>query len=408
VNGGAAQPLVVVTNWGAPGALLLGLLFLAVAAAAVVYWRLLAGPMRLSPAGLTALVAVGLALAWCVPVLFSSDVYAYAAYGEMARLGLNPYARVATGSDDALIRDAIVQWSGPSTSLRTGAFPICVYGPAFVLLAKVLVGALAPLGTLAQLQGMRAVASLALLACVPLAYSAFEGDRAARLRAAATIGLNPVVLWCAAEGHNDALALALVLAGFALVQRRYAAAGGAVVALSALMKLPGAAAAVALAVVDRRTRLGAAAGIAIAAVLSIPLFVGVATQLTPRGQYLPQASLQSVLAPLGPLPSLLLAAVLAAALTVRAVGLVRRARTEGWVYLGLAAWVLIPNPYPWYALWLVALAASAPRTRAASVALLLSFTSMLRYVPDAIAAPGAAAGVALGILATLPLFALLI
>ena len=25
-----------------------------------------------------------------VPVLFSSDVYAYAAYGEMARIGLNP------------------------------------------------------------------------------------------------------------------------------------------------------------------------------------------------------------------------------------------------------------------------------------------------------------------------------
>ncbi|MGA8326056.1 MAG: hypothetical protein WB757_08250 [Candidatus Cybelea sp.] len=400
VNAGATQPLVVVTDWGAPGALLLGLLFLAVAAAGIVYWRLLAAPERLSLVGLTSLVAIGLAIAWCVPVLFSSDVYAYAAYGEMARLGLDPYARVATATGDTLIRDAIAQWSG--------AFPICVYGPAFVLLAKVLVSALAPLGTVAQLQGMRAIASVALVSCVPLAYAAFEGDRAARLRAAATIGLNPVVLWCTAEGHNDALALAVVLAGFALVQRRLAAVGAALVALSALLKLPGATAAVALAVVNRQARLGAAAGIAIAGFLLIPLFAGFTTRLAPHGQYLPQASLQAVLAPLGPIPALLVAAVLAAALSARAIGLVRRAQPQGWIYLGLAGWVLIPNPYPWYAIWLVALAASAPRTRAASVALLLSFTSMLRYLPDAVATPSTAAGVALGVLATLPLAGLLI
>jgi alpha-1,6-mannosyltransferase len=400
VNAGATQPLVVVTDWGAPGALLLGMLLLAVAAAGIIYWRLLAAPARLSLVGLTSLVAIGLAIAWCVPVLFSSDVYAYAAYGEMARLGLDPYARIATATGDPLIRDAIVQW--------TGAFPICVYGPAFVLLAKTLVSALAPLGTLAQLQGMRAVASVALVTCVPLAYAAFEGDRAARLRAAATIGLNPVVLWCTAEGHNDALALAVVLAGFALVQRRLPAIGAALVALSALLKVPGAIAAVALAVLDRRARSGAAAGIAIAGFLSIPLLSGFATRLAPHGQYLPQASLQAVLAPLGPIPALLVAGVLAAALGVRAIGLVRRAQLQGWVYLGLAGWVLIPNPYPWYAIWLVALAALAPRTRAASVALLLSFTSMLRYVPDAVATPPPAAGVVLGVLATLPLAGLLI
>jgi hypothetical protein len=400
VNAAATQPLVVVTNWGVPGALLLGLFYLAVAAAGIIYWRLLAGPMRLTLVSLISIVAVALAIAWCVPVLFSSDVYAYAAYGEMARLGLNPYVRVAAPMDDALIRDAIVQWGT--------AFPICVYGPAFVLLAKALVATLAPLGTLAQLQGVRAVASVALVACVPLAYAAFEGDRASRLRAAATIGLNPVVLWSAAEGHNDALALAFVLGGFALARRHYATAGAALAALSGLIKLPGAMAAVALGVVDRRARLGAAAGLAIAVFLSTPLFVGVATQLAPHGQYQPQASLQAVIAPLGPFPSLLVAAALALALTVRAIRLIRAARAEGWVYLGLAAWVLIPNPYPWYALWLVALAASAPRTREASVALLLSFTSMLRYVPDAVAQPNAAAGAALGVLATLPLFGLLI
>jgi hypothetical protein len=399
VNAGATQPLVVVTDWGATGALLLGLLFLGVAAAGVVYWRLLATPERLSLLSVTSLAALGLAIAWCVPVLFSSDVYAYAAYGEMARLGLNPYAR-ATGIDDALIRDAIAQWSG--------IFPVCVYGPAFVVLAKILVSALAPFGTLAQLQAMRAFASVALLSCVPLAYAAFEGDRAARLRAAATIGLNPVVLWSTTEGHNDVLALAVVLAGFALVRRRLVAVGAAVTALSALVKLPGAVAAIALATVDRRARLGAVAGIVIAGFLSIPLISGVATQLAPHGQYLPQASLQAVVAPLGTISSLLLAAIVAAVLCTRGIRLIRSARPEGWIYLGLGAWVLIPNPYPWYATWLVALAALAPRTRAASVALVLAFTSMLRYIPDAVTTPAPAAGVALGLLATLPLAGLLI
>ncbi len=399
MNAGLAQPLVVVTEWGAQGALLLGLLFLAITAAAAPYWLALRRIDRLSLAGVTGIAVAALAVAWCFPVLFSSDVYAYAAYGELARLGLDPYVRVASGGDDALIRDALWQWSG--------SFPLCVYGPAFVLLAKAIVGALAPLGTLAQLQGVRAMGSLAFAACIPLAYAAFDGDRSARLRAAATIGLNPVAIWCAAEGHNDALALAIVLAGFALVRGRLVGLGAAVTGVSALVKLPGAAAAVALAFVDRRARLGAAAGIAIAAAFSIPLLRGVTTQLAPHGQYAPEASLQAVLAPFGPVPAWSLAGVASLALAVRAIALLRARRREGWVWLGVAGWALVPNPYPWYALWLVALAAMAPRTRVAAVAIVLSFASLLRYVPDAVGVPGQAVASALGILASLPLLWLL-
>ena len=73
---------------------------------------------------------------------------------------------------------------------------------------------------------------------------------------------------------------------------------------------------------------------------------------------------------------------------------------------GLAAWVLVPNPYPWYGLWLVALAGLAPRSRAGAVAILLSLTALLRYVPDAIAIPSPPIGVALGIAAALPLLGL--
>jgi hypothetical protein len=347
---------------------------------------------------LIAICALALACAWLVPVLFSSDVYAYAAYGELARLGQNPYAHVANASNDALLVDAVWQWGGP--------FPICVYGPAFVAVAKLVVAALSPFGTLAQLEGMRAIASAAFLCCVPLAYAAFSGDFCARLRATATIGLNPVAIWCAAEGHNDALALAVVLAGFALARRRNEAIGAAIVALSGLIKLPGTAAAIALGVVDRRARPGAAAGLALVAAFSVPLVRGISTQLAPHARYAPQASLAAMLAPLGYLPALLLTLAAAAAFGVYGVTLLRRNLTEGWICFALGGWMLVPNPYPWYALWLVAVAAIGPATRPGAAAILLSVTSLLRYAPDAVGMPNASLSVILGMLATLPVLVL--
>jgi hypothetical protein len=377
----------------------LGTLLAAASIVAFFYRRALqrAQPLRLE---LVLLLSVaGLAIAWFAPVLFSSDVYAYAAYGEMTRIGLDPYARAPLDTSDVVVRAAQWQW--------VSAFPICVYGPAFLGLARSIVTVFAPFGVLAQLDAFRAIACAAFLLCVMLACDVYRGDRATRWRAAATIGLNPVAIWCAAEGHNDALALAVVLAGFALVRRRVVGVGAAVAALSALVKPPGAAAAIALAVVNRRARIGAAAGIAIAAACSIPLFHGIASQLAPHGRYAPQASLQAVLAPLGPILAFALAATAALALATLGVASLRRGLDEGWIWLGLGAWVLVPNPYPWYALWLIALAAMAPRTRVASVAIFLSFTSLLRYVPDAIGTPSPPLAVALGIAATLPLLGLL-
>jgi hypothetical protein len=391
-------PLVVVTNWGVAAVPLLGGLLLACAAAAVAYWRALRKTQPVSLQTSCAWAVVALAAAWFVPVLFSSDVYAYAAYGEMARAGLDPYALAPVGAADALVRDAQVQWGT--------AFPVCLYGPAFVALARFLVTTLAPFGPLVQLDAFRVTASAAFLLCVPLAYFAFKGDRAERLRAAATIGLNPAAIWCAAEGHNDAIALAAILAGFVLVNRRLLNAGAALVALSSLIKPPGIAAAIGLAIAQRRARIGAVTGIAIAVALSSPLIVGVATQLAPHGTYAPQASFQAIFFPLGTFVSCAAAVVAGALLARRGVALLRGRFVEGWIWLGLAGWVLVPNPYPWYALWLVALAALASRSRAGAVAIMLSLTALLRYIPDAIALPSPALAVALGIAAALPLVGL--
>ncbi|MGC1381413.1 MAG: hypothetical protein WA814_10385, partial [Candidatus Baltobacteraceae bacterium] len=223
-----AQPLIVVTNWGLFGAAMLGVFLLALAVAALPYRKAARNAASASPWLALTASALALAAAGTMPVLFSSDVYAYAAYGELARLGTSPYVHAALGRADALVTAAQWQWGN--------ALPVCVYGPAFVALAKAVVGATAAFGTLAQLNGTRALACASFLLATPLAFAAFPGDRAARLRAAATIGLNPPAIWCAIEGHNDAIALAIVLAGFYLVRRGFSGTGAAVAALSALVK----------------------------------------------------------------------------------------------------------------------------------------------------------------------------
>ncbi len=391
-------PLLVATDWGSRGAVAVGALLAVVAIGSCLYWRMLARRRQYRLPAILLWSSAAVAIAWFSPVLFSSDVYAYAAYGEMARTGFDPYVRAPAAAHDLLVRAAQVQW--------ITAFPICVYGPAFLALARAIVTIFAPFGMLAQLEAFRAFASASLLCCAMLAYAAYPGDRVTRLRAAATIALNPVNIWCAAEGHNDALALAVLLGGFALVRAQRMQIGAAIVALSALIKAPGLAAAAALAIVNARARAGAMLGIAVTALFSIPLIEGVATQLAPRGAYAPQASLQAIVAPLGASVALTVAIAAAAVLAARGLKLLRRRSDEGWIWLGLGAWMLVPNPYPWYALWLVALAALAPRTRAGTVAILLSLTSLLRYVPDAIGLPSGALAVALGVAAALPLVGL--
>ena len=398
-----AQPLAVATNWGAYGAALLVVLIAGLATAGLAYARTAESPAQ--PARTAILCALALAAAFAAPVLFSSDVYAYAAYGELARIGANAYAPAPHLPGNALLAAAAWQWSD--------ALPVCVYGPAFVLAARTIVELFAPLGALAQLDALRALAAGSLLLCIPLAYAAFPGDARARMRAAATIGLNPAAIWCAAEGHNDALALAVVLAGFALVRRGLVSTGSAIAALSALVKLPGAAAALAFAAVHPRARPGALAGAALAGAFSLPLAAGLFHGAAAHGTYAPQASLQALvhavalfaLHSAGPATAVAVSAAVLAAAVVGAGGIarIRRGENDGWVRLGLAAWLLVPNPQPWYGVWLVALAALAPATRAATVALLLSFTSLLRYAPDAGATPvWPLAIAALGIAATFP------
>lgn len=371
-----AQPLVVATNWGAAGALVWSITAATIAGAAFFYWNALQGAAPRAWALFAASGAAMLAGLFWLPLL-SSDVYAYAAYGEMARLGLDPYVHHALGGD-AIVAAARWQWSG--------TLPICVYGEAFVALARAIVTALHGLGIAAVLDGFRLLSMAALLAC------GFAALHLRDERSAAFIALNPLALYEAIEGHNDTVMLAIVLAGFVLM-RRSPLLGTALAALGATVKAPALAASWAVAW-ERRSGAqlaGALLGTVVVAAASLRLLLGVRTTLAPHAHYAPYASVQS------------LAPVLAAAL---ALAVLARARSvaepvDRWTLVALAAWLAIPNPYPWYALWLIALAAFVTDRRIVVAVLAVSAASLLRYLPDAAGVPAPALALGLGIAALL-------
>ncbi|HEY1977520.1 MAG TPA: hypothetical protein VGG89_13275 [Candidatus Baltobacteraceae bacterium] len=409
-----AQPLVVATNWGAYGRTIFGVLFAMIAIATITYFHVIRNlwdhdDRYAQRAGwIAVLSALGMIFAWFVPYLLSSDVYAYAAYGELARLGHDPYAHAALPAGDPVFDAAIWQWGNP--------LPICVYGPLFIVVAQAVITLLHGFATVVQLDGLRAIAMLSLLLCIPLAYAAYPGTPFQRGVAAFTIGLNPVAIWCAAEGHNDALALAVVLGGVALARNGQPFAGAAIAALAGTVKFQGVFGAIPGSMAQGRARIGAALGAVAALGASIPLLHAVTTELAPQGRFAPEASLEALVKPLAfavmhndaavTILTSMVAAIGALACVARGVARLRNGRLEGWLYFALGAWLLIPNPYPWYSLWLLPLAAVVPNTRPAAVALWLSLFSVLRYVPDAVGAPTPAGAAILGAIATLPFLAL--
>lgn len=411
-----AQPLVVVTNWGSYGRTIFCVIFAMLALATIAYVHVVRNlwdddeRYALRAGSIALLAAIAAIAAWLIPVMLSSDVYAYAAYGELARLGHNPYGHARLAANDPVFEAAIWQWGNP--------LPVCVYGPFFIVIAQLVLTALHAFGTALQLDGLRALVVISLLLCIPLALAAYPGSRFQRGVAAFTIGLNPVALWCAVEGHNDALALAIVLAGIALARNGQPFAGAAVAAFAGTVKLPGILGAVPGSMLGRRARIGAALGAIATLALSFPLLHAVTMELAPQGRYAPEASLEAIVKPLAfivvhndgaaTIVTWAVAAAAALACVLRGIARLRASRAEGWVYFALGAWLLIPNPYPWYSVWLLPLAALAPNTRPAAVALWVSLFSVLRYVPDAIGAPAPPAAAVLGAIATLPFVALLL
>ncbi len=112
-----AQPLPVATNWHDFGRTLWLLCFGCILVAIVPYFAVLGGILRRTErphvATIVGIACLALAAALTMPVIFSSDVYAYAAYGVMDANGVSPYAHASLSIHDPLIQAAIWQWSNP-------------------------------------------------------------------------------------------------------------------------------------------------------------------------------------------------------------------------------------------------------------------------------------------------------
>ena len=310
------QPLPVVFGWRAFGLGVWAILAVTWVAAAWSADRLLRSESRPGAIAVVAAGAIAGALAW--PIVASSDVYAYASFGLRAIAGHSPYGTLEGSSANAIDRAAIWQWGS--------TLPPDNYGPAFNVLAAGIVAASQANPAIA-LCAFRLAACSAFGACSVLLWFVVKREQAP---AAIAFALNPLAVWTAAEGHNDFYALLAVLAGL-LAARRVPAAGGALAALGALVKLPAIVAAVVavrLAGPGRgRFAIGVAAGTAVAAAWCFPLFAAMAERAA------------------NPPP-----------------------------------WPTAPLLYPWYAVWLLPLLSAYGATRRAS--LWASAATVVAYVPD--------------------------
>ncbi len=320
------------------------------------------------------------------PPLLSSDVFNYIDSGRLdAIYGLNPYLAtpLARPADPAFALTGMA-WAGSPS----------VYGPGFTLLAS----ALAPLGVAAQLWILKALAALASLACTALVWACARRLGRPPLKAALFFALNPIVLVAAVGGaHNDLLMVLLMLLGvrLALGERTrpavVAVVGAVAVKLTAALVLPF------LVAGSERPRRGGAAAAAVGASVALAL-AGVAlfgtaslhlTQTLSAGATRHVGELRSVpgfvagyagVGPIGPLARAALGAACLAA--VAALGW--RALSGRMPWLTATCWsvlaVLVTSTRlePWYAVWLIPLAAVSGdrRVQRASHALLLAIASI--------------------------------
>jgi hypothetical protein len=182
---------------------------------------------RLSPVLVLGCIAALNALILLGPPLASTDVFSYQFYGRMGGLyGIaNPYlAGPHAVAGDPLYQYIGSKWVGTPT----------VYGPVFTALSYVL----APLSIPASVFAYKAIAAVSSLTIVALVWNGARLRGVDPVKAAALVGLNPlIVLYGVGGGHNDLLMLAPMVAGIVLILQRRDRLGAGSIVLGAAIKV---------------------------------------------------------------------------------------------------------------------------------------------------------------------------
>ena len=353
--------------------------------------------------GRTVLMAIAAlhAVVLLAPPLLSTDIFSYQAYARMGQLfGFNPYL----SGPHAIALDPLFQYIGAKWSYIPS-----VYGPVFTAFSYVL----APVSIAASIIAYKAVATIASLGIVVLVWKAARLRGLDPVKAAALVGLNPLlVVYGVGGGHNDLLMLlALVGAVYAILLYRERLGGGLTVLalgikLTAGLLLPFAIAAGG----PRRGRgrrhdllVGAGAALALLISLSYAMFgPGVINLFATVQQSQSEGDWHSIpgfvsrlgLPTVGHIVGYTLAAVFVG-ITAWLVRRVWRGQTDwidgaGWATAAML--VAASSLEPWYVAWLLPLAALGSDRRLFRTAIAMTcvvlVVLMVGYIPHGVSIPG--------------------
>jgi hypothetical protein len=348
---------------------------------------------EISPRVVLLAIALLHAFVLLAPPLISTDVFSYQAYARMgAQYGVNPYL----SGPYAIRLDGVFPYVGAKWSYVPSA-----YGPVFTTASYLL----APLTIAASVIAYKSIAAAASLALVAVVWQCARLRGTDPVRAAALVGLNPLlVVYGVGGGHNDLLMLLALAASLYAVLLGRERRGGALamlaigIKLTAGIALPFAFAECARSRPRRRgLMIGAAAGFALIAGLGFAMFGSGAFHLLATVTHSQsEGDWKSIPGAIGGrlgLPGVghIVGGGLAAAFVGVCAWLLHRVwrGTLDWIdgagWATLAMLVASSSLLPWYVGWLLPLAALARDPRLQRMALVMTGIvqgiQLLGYIP---------------------------
>jgi alpha-1,6-mannosyltransferase len=363
----------------------LTVMFVSYAVVVAASTRLSARAVLIAVAALHAVVLLG-------PPLVSTDVFSYQAYARLGSVyAYNPYLN----GPHAIALDHLYPYIGAKWSYTPS-----VYGPVFTAFSYLL----ASLTIATSVFAYKSIAAVASLALVAVVWRCAKLRDINPVRAAALVGLNPLlVLYGVGGGHNDLLMLLAVVSSIWALLASRERAGGALmmvaigVKLTAGLLLPFVFAAGGPRRARRDLLLGAGVGFALIAALSFTVFgSGAFHLLATVRQSQSEGDWKSIpgfisgrlgLSTIGHISQYLLAAAFVA-LTAWLVWRVWRGVTDwidgaGWATLALL--IASSSFLPWYVAWMLPLAALGHDRRLWRMAIIMTgivqAIQLLGYIP---------------------------
>jgi hypothetical protein len=183
---------------------------------------------QLSPRLVIGSIVTLIVLVLLGPPLISTDVFSYQAYARMGALyGINPYLH----GPYAINLDHVFPFVGAKWSYTPS-----VYGPLFTVFSY----ALAKSSIATSVYVYKAIACAAALGLVALVWRCAGELRTSRTRAAALVGLNPLlIVYGVGGGHNDLLMLLAVTGAIYAIVCGRDRLGGVLGVVAAGIKLTG-------------------------------------------------------------------------------------------------------------------------------------------------------------------------